>query len=178
MKQLFLILILGLFICNFNTKKSLDNVTISKTSEDKIIFHKLKKLFVTGDFDGDGTLDTLQQHNFSGLTKTEIINSPDPFHNEWDSVVNWFYNQDANLFLTINKPSLDTLNLGTAQGLYCLINIGDINIDGNPEIATVIDYLDYSNLNSCKIYSLFKGKWTLLKKFNINESSFECLVLK
>jgi len=32
-------------------------------------FHKLQKLFVVGNFDGDKKPDTIFQHNFSNLTK-------------------------------------------------------------------------------------------------------------
>ena len=146
---------------------------MTKTADDKVKLHKLKKLFVVGDFDGDRKQDTIIQHNFSRLTKNEIEYSADPFQNDWDTVVKWFYHQDANLYLTINKSNQDTLNLGTAQGLYCLINIGDNNKDGKDEIAMVIDHLDFSRLNSCKIYTLCKDKWTLLKQFGVLEGSFD-----
>ncbi len=149
--------------------------TNSKTIVDKIKLHKLKKLFVVGDFDGDGKQDTIFQHNYSRLTKTEIEYSADPFHMEWESVVEWFYDQDADLYLTINKSNHDTLHLGTAHGLYCLINIGDNNEDSKDEIALVIDYLDFSSMNSCKIYSLCNDKWTLFKQFGIHEDSFEII---
>lgn len=124
MKQTFriLILTLGFLSCNSQTEKAVDNSPISKTADNKIKLHKLEKLFVIGDFDGDGNQDTIFQHNYSKLTKTEIEYSPDPFHNEWDTIVKWFYDQDTDLYLTINKNNQDTLHLGTAQGLYCLIN--------------------------------------------------------
>ena len=175
MKQTFsiLTLILGLLSCNSRTEKTVDNSTVSKTADNSIKLHKLEKQFVVGDFDGDGKQDTIFQHNFSRLTKNEIEYSADPFQNDWDTVVKWFYDQDANLYLTINKNNKDTLNLGTAQGLYCLINIGDNNSDGKDEIAFVIDYLDFSRVNSCKIYTLCKDKWTLLKQFGVHEDSFD-----
>lgn len=168
-----LTLTLGLLSCNERTEKTVDNSTVSKTADDKIKLHKLKKLFVVGDFDGDRKPDTIFQHNFSRLTKTEIDSSADPFQNEWDTVIKWFYDQDADLYLTINNIKQDTLHLATAQGLYCLINIGDNNADGRDEIALVIDYLDFSRVNSCKIYTLCKDKWTLLKQFGVFEGSFD-----
>jgi hypothetical protein len=45
--------------------------------------------------------------------------------------------------------------------------------DGKDEIAFVIDHLDYSRVNSCKIYSLCQGKWILLKQFGILEDAFD-----
>ena len=175
MKQIFYIgtLLLGLLSCKSRTVKTVDNVTDHKITADNIKLHKLEKLFVVGDFDGDGKQDTIFQHNYSRLTKTEIEYSADPFQNEWNTVVKWFNGQDADLYLTINKSNKDTLRLGTAQGLYCLINVGDNNADGKEEIAFVIDYLDFSRVNSCKIYSLCNNKWTLLKQFGVHEGSFD-----
>lgn len=174
MKQIIytLILISVLLSCNSQTSKTVDNSTVTKTADNKVKLHKLEKLLVVGDFDGDKKQDTIFQHNYSRLTRAEIENSADPFQNEWDTVVKWFYDQDADLYLTINKSNQNTLHLGTAQGLYCLINIGDNNADGKDEIAFVIDYLDFSRVNSCKIYSLCKGQWALLKQFGIHEDAF------
>lgn len=168
-----LTLTLGLLNCKSQTEKTIDNSIFPKTADNKIKLHKLEKLFVVGDFDGDGKQDTIFQHNFSKLTKAEIEYSADPFQNEWDTVVKWFYDQEADLYLTISKSNTDTLSLGTAQGLYCLINVGDNNADGKDEIALVIDYLDFSRVNSCKIYSWCKDKWTLLKEFGVHEGSFD-----
>ena len=73
----------------------------------------------------------------------------------------------------LNNNETERLHLGLAQGLYCLINIGDINSDGKDEIALVIDYLDWSSVNSCKIYTLCNNKWTLLQQFAIHEMAFD-----
>lgn len=174
-KQTFYILVftLAFLACNEKTEVISVNSNINKLSKNNIKLHKLRKLFIVGDFDGNGEKDTILQHNYSGLTKSEIKYSADPFQNKLDTVVKWFNYQEANVYLTINTNNQDTLNLGIAQGLYCLINIGDNNSDGKDELAFVIDYLDYSNLNTCKIYTLCKGKWTLLKQFNILESAFD-----
>jgi len=161
-----------LLSCNGQTEKTVDHSTTPKHVRNNIKLHKLEKLFVVGNFDGDKQKDTIFQHNYSTLTRTEIEYSADPFKNDWDTVVKWFYEQGANLYLTISKNNQDTLHLGTAQGLYCLINIGDNNTDGKDEIALVIDHLDFSRVNSCKIYSFCKNKWTLLKQFGVHEDAF------
>ncbi|MCC9065191.1 hypothetical protein [Flavobacterium piscisymbiosum] len=165
--------IIILFSCNENNRKKVSNAAISDTIAKSIKFNKLKKLFVVGGFDGNGKQDTIFQHNYSKKTNTEIEKSPDPFENDWEIVENWFYNQKADLYLTINKKNQDTLHLGTAQGLYCLINIGDNNQDGKDEIALVIDKLEMSRVNSCKIYSLCNKKWMQLKQFGVHEDSFD-----
>ena len=174
MKQILYILISTLlFLSNSQVENKVTNLLVTKVANNKIKFHKLKKMFTIGDFDGDGKQDTIFQHNYSRLTKAEIKYSPAPFQNEWDTVAKWFYDQDADVYLTLNKNNSDTLHLGTAQGLYSLINIGDNNADGKDEIALVIDLIDLSKINSCKIYSLCKDKWTLLKQFGVHEDAFD-----
>lgn len=74
--------------------------------------------------------------------------------------------------LTLNKSNPDTLQIGVAQGLYCLINLGDLNADGKEEIALVVDHLDFSGVNQCEIYSYCSNQWTLLKRFSIHEEAF------
>ena len=159
---------------NCANKASSDAITTPEMPAEDIKLRKLKKLFVVGNFNGYG-IDTLFQYNYSGLSKMEIDSSACPYQNDWETVIHWFINQQANAFLTINKNKSDTLHLGLAQGLYCLINIGDINSDGRDEIALVVDYLDFSRVNSCKIYTLCNAKWVLLKQFGIHEVAFDFL---
>jgi len=171
------ILVLCIYGCTNKDKKKLNNLTEIEIkleeNQDSIPKHQLKQLYLIGDFDGDKKIDTLYQHIFSKRSNSEIIFSPNPFNVEWDSVVNWFYRQEAELLIRTNNPIHDTLKLGIAQGLYCLINIGDNNADGKDEIAFVIDYLDYSRLNSCNIYSLCNNKWLPIMTFGIHENSFD-----
>jgi hypothetical protein len=169
LKQTFYILgiILGLLGCNGKTEKVVENSSIQKVK-----LHQLQKLFVVGNFDDDKQKDTISEHNFSKLTRAEINSSADPSKNEWDTVVKWFHNQKADLYLTVDKNNRDTLHLGTAQGLYCLINIGDNSADGKDEIALVVDNLDFSRMNNCAIYSICNNKWKLLKQFKIHEDAF------
>lgn len=164
---------LALSSCNSQHPKPKDNPIATETKGENIKLHPLKKLSVTGDFDGDGKPDTLLQHNYSLLAKAEIGYAADPFENDWDSVVNWFYDQDAEVYLARKNRVGDTLHLGIAQGLYCLLNLGDMNGDGKDEIAFVVDYLDYSRVNSCKIYAICNGKWTRLKEFDVHEEAFD-----
>jgi len=177
----FQIIVFVLFLSCSKTDKKLNNlktkfndttVVLIDTIE-KYSLHKLGKVFCVGDFDGNGKKDTIYEHNFSKLKKEEIKIAPDPVKNDWEEVIKWFHKQDSDLYLSFNNPNKDTLHLGKALGLYCLLNIGDNNFDGKDEIAFVVDYLDFSNLNSCKIYSLCKGKWIELKQFNIDENAFD-----
>ncbi len=102
----------------------------------------------------------------------EIDSAPDPFKEDWDkTVVSWYNVQEADVYLTMAGIH-DTLTLGSGQGLYCLLNIGDNNTDGKDEIAFVVDYCDNSRVNDCRIYSLCNGKWTMLLEFGVHEDAF------
>jgi len=179
MNKIYYIIIKGsyffLLILIFANCSNKDNKvkTISLANKSNENFHKLEKLFVLGDFDGDKKVDTIYEHNFSNKEKKEIIFAPNPMKTDWDEVEKWFYNQDADVNLKLNQNNDNILHLGTAQGLYCLINIGDNNKDGKDEIAFVIDKLDESRTNTCKIYSLCNDKWLLLKEFGIHEDAFD-----
>lgn len=141
--------------------------------ESKMPLRKLENLWVIGNFDDDTKQDTLFEHSFSNLLQTEMDSVADPFQADWDSVVKWYYKQDTDIYLSFNQTQHDTLHLGAGIGLYFLINLGDLNKDGKDEIAVAVDYFDYSNLNSCKIYTLCKGKWQLMKQFDIFEGAFD-----
>jgi len=175
LKSTYFILIsaIALLACSRQAKKETVHDTVTPKAAVAYTFHKLNKLYVVGDFDGDKKQDTLFQHTCSASTKKKIDSAPDPFHHEWYNVVQWLSRQDAAVYITMRTVKPDTLQLGFGARLYCLINIGDNNSDGREEIAVVTDYADFSNVNTCRIYSLCKGKWTVLKAFGVHESSFE-----
>lgn len=152
-------------------KPSDTNSTIKPTNPH--LLYPLEKLFIAGDFNGDGKQDTLYQHNHSRLTNTEIDSIP-AFEGEdgYFKLQNWLKEQRSDVYLTINQPATDTIHLGAETGLYCLLNLGDLNNDGKDEVAFVVDYADESNINTCSIYSCCNGKWTAVKDFSINENSF------
>ncbi len=131
----------------------------------------LKKLFVIGDFTGNGIQDTIFQHAYSQRTQEEMMLAPSPTKHNWKDIVSWFSYQEVDIILTMNTHH-DTLHLGNGQGLYCLINVGDNNQDGKDEIALSVDRLDFSMLNSCKIYSSCNNQWKLVRYFQIHEDSF------
>ena len=138
---------------------------------DSVRFQKLQKKFVVGNFEGNGKQDTIFQHMFSGKQNVELDSIPSVYENDYeDFVISWFYEQDVDLCLIFKK---DTLHLGVATGLYCLINLEDLNGDKKDEIALSVDYCDWSAINSCRIYTVCDGHWTLLKQFSINERAFD-----
>jgi hypothetical protein len=157
-----------------NVNKTLsDTILTPEIPTEEIKFEKLHKLFVVGNFDDNG-IDTLFLHHYSKLTKAEIDSFPYPNGlDDWGDFIKCFYDQEIESYVALSKKNKDTLHLGSAIGLHCLINIGDNNFDGKDEIALVVDYLDFSRVNSCKIYTLCNNKWTLLKQFDIHEDAFD-----
>lgn len=182
MKKYYTLIVLTLFFCGClltdkpskqsNIKLDDTTSTVTQLTDTVIKLRKLDKLFTVGDFDGDGHKDTIFEHNFSRLSKTEIDSSADPSKYEFDIIWQWLYKQDADLYLAFNKDNQDTLHLGISGGLHCLFNLGDINLDGKDELAFVKDNCDVSRLNSCRIYSMCNKKWTALKFIGINENVF------
>lgn len=152
--------------------RQLEKDTICSFQNRYVPMKKANSLMVCGDFDGNGRMDTLKQFMYSGKSKSVLDSVADPMYNDWDTVVNWFYCNYVDVLLVLDKRR-NTLQLGIAQGLNTLINTGDLNHDGKDEIALVVDWCDYSNLNSCKIYTLCDESWVELKQFQIHESAFE-----
>jgi len=156
------------------------NVTNQSTETDNTLrFLPLEKLFVVGNFYGNGTIDTIFQHSYSLVSKTEIDSVPDYFEEietygmeNWFKLHDWFREQEIKTFLTLKTDTL-YFNLDyPSYGLFCLLNIGDVNNDGKDEIAFVVDWFDVSNLNRCEIYTICNHQWILLKEFQIHENAF------
>jgi hypothetical protein len=181
MKIIFLLAILnfGALICNKSDGKIENrpkfNVEPSNLVETVISDNFIKPNYhwVVGEFDGEGTIDTVYEHVYSKKHKREIDSVPNIDNGEFNEIMKWYIDQNTDLLISIKYKEKSTLHLGLARGLYCLINIGDINHDGKDEIAIVIDYFDESKLNSCKIYTLCNRKWKLLHQFTISENAFD-----
>ncbi len=132
-------------------------------------YQKIENQSITGDFDGDGKLDTLYQHTVSGYNKLPI----DSFQTDpWDSIESILLKADAEILLTLSHNHYDTLSLGFGGGLYSLINIGDNNNDQIDEIALVVNTYNFSNISVCEIFTLCKDKWIPLKEFQIHEQAY------
>lgn len=137
-------------------------------SNTKDIALKEKDYYITGIFNGSEK-DTIFFHYYSHRLKRETNQIPSS-DNNWDDIIHWFNEFQIETYFTYKK---DTLKIGSAYGLYCLLNMGDINADGKDEIAYVADLLDYSRISSCNIYTICQFQFHLLKTFTINESAFD-----
>ncbi|RZJ71801.1 hypothetical protein [Flavobacterium sp.] len=166
-------LFFGICSCHKSDTKSEQKIEKRTVASDTIKYHKIRKLSITGDFDGDGKQDVLSEHFYSNVQKREISQTADPFQVEWETVIKWFYDQDVQHYIALDNPAKTELRLGNTHGLLCLINIGDENRDGKDEIALVPDLLDHTRSNTCTIYSLCDGKWQTLKQFDIYEGAFD-----
>ena len=175
MKYIIYLLIIFYFSCNNVLKKDGGKIHQSlflKNNNDSLntIFRRLDKLVALGDFNGDGKIDTLLQNNINSETKVPIDSIPDiPF----DSLQRYFDRLGSEVILNTSYSPNDTLKLGSGEGLFCLINIGDINNDKKDEIALVVDNCSFSNVVQCQIYTQCKNKWVELKCFNIHRSTFD-----
>jgi hypothetical protein len=171
-------LLLGLSNCNNQTKTEQNasinatNPSIKKTMETK----QSERLILTGDFDGNGTIDTVYESYISSLTGQET--------NKNFATEDWV----EEIELTIkNKPICriyssihpsDTFvltNEHQQKGVAYFENLGDLNNDKGDEIGYMIDWADFSNLNTFHVKS-FKNKkgWIELFSFTVNEAiSFE-----
>jgi hypothetical protein len=152
-------------------------IVISCTNKNKVVIAspkiKLQKLFsesITGDFDGDKKIETLFEIHTSKDDKNIITEIP--FINDFDSLTDYFYKHDIQTSLKSSNSKIKNLDLGVSYSAFFLINIGDNNHDNKDEVALVIDYCDYSLLNSCKIYSFCNNEWKELQQFEINENAF------
>ena len=131
-------------------------------------YRAITSLSITGDFDGNGIEDVLSQFVTDSLgNKVDYIIELE--ENDHPILLYDRYGYRGSATLN-NKPT----NIKTGDiGLYCLINLGNINKTKGDEVALVPINLDYSNLNHCSIYSYCKEHWVLVFSFNVNESSFD-----
>ena len=146
-------------------------VGFTNSSTKKMKLEQLKSKSIIGDFDGDKKADTLAEIHIS--EKENNIITEIPFINDYDNLVDYYFKHSIRTSLKSSNKRIKDLDLGTSFGVYCLINIGDNNGDKKDEIALVIDYCDFSNLNSCKIYSLCNNNWKMIHHFAIHEAVFD-----
>jgi len=137
------------------------------------LFKPLDKLKLVADFNADGQLDTLVQEVVRGTDGKFMKRVPDPYKTSWmDTVMVFMYQRKANVVLFLKGEKSDTLYPGKGMGLYCLLDLGDLNGDGRSEISLVVDHYDMSRVNSCHIYTLCGRNWKELMAFEVHEDAF------
>ena len=128
----------------------------------------LFKQLITGDFDGDGVADKMNEVLFSSIDSQSIDMLPNL---DYDSLIMWISQKEPVLYLKSDNLNIPDLQL-TSQpsfGILWIKNEGDLNQNGRDEISVVIDWADWSALNHCVIYSLEKDGWRKWVDFPIRE---------
>lgn len=160
--------------------KELNDTTASsvteanKPEETKAIAKELKPVFgyrfiISGDFDGDGKKEKLVEHFFSGIDNKETNKFYDSL-SDYSKLVDLTVEKKPISFAISDNRTIDTLHIssgGQLLGLSYLKNEGDLNGDGTDEISYVINWADWSNLNTWYVMTLKNHRWTKLYSFLI-----------
>jgi hypothetical protein len=182
--------VMSLFVsCDTSTKKKQDEKTAfqidtiqvdsSKTTNQleetlKTIPKNIKPVLVyrfilTGDFDGDGKKEKLIEHFFSGLDNKETNKFYDSLP-DYDQLVAFTVKKEPISFVSSDNGLIDTLLIssgGQLLGLSYLKNEGDLNGDGTDEVSYVVNWADWSNLNTWHLVTYKNKKWVELYSFPI-----------
>ncbi len=127
------------------------------------------RFIVTGDFDGDGKQEKLIEHFFSATEKKETNKFYDSL-DDYGLLVDLTIKKEPISFVISDNKSIDTLNIssgGQLLGLSFLKNEGDLNGDGTDEISYVVNWADWSNLNTWHVMTYKNNKWRKLYSFPI-----------
>ncbi len=150
------------------TKTTLDDTTKIDTSNlgNPILGYRF---IIEGDFDGDGKKEKLVEHYFSKIDNQE---SPKYYQNmpEYGNFVTLVTEKKPFSFALSDNPKIDTLVFSDNPqllGLAFLKNEGDLNGDGTDELSFVVNWADWSNLNTWQIYTYQDKKWKSIYSFPI-----------
>lgn len=124
------------------------------------------KKFIVGHFCTAQHTDTIWVHYYSHKSES-ILDSIPSSNNTTESVEKWFMDNQIEVQLCLSNKSVK--GFSNARGISLLTKIENVNSDGIDYVVVVVDYFDYSCLNSCLIYALFENKWAIVNQFTINE---------
>lgn len=133
-----------------------------------VVYDALIKNIISGDFNDDGKEDRMEESLISSVNDKSIDALPQL---EYDSLVTMIYKKRPVLTLQSKNNNIPELVLtrNVSFGLLYAKNEGDLDNDGGDEISIVIDWADWSQVNSCIVYSLKKDKWFEYAKFDVRE---------
>jgi len=137
-------------------------------------------LTITGDFNGDGITERLIQDmaDSTGTAVKYLRETPAEIENDttnegWYRYIAFYSSFNYRTRLHTENPKTGALYFSNSQGLYCLINVGNLNTVKGDEIALVIDRLDQSRINECRIFTLCNGVWKEVFKYYVHEDAFD-----
>ncbi len=154
------------------------NSSISNTSSkiiiksDSILNQKSeKRVTISGDFNGDGEKEKLVEHYISQITKKETNKT---FENviEYSELVDLIAKKKPQSYIVSSNLEIDTLHISSNPHLFGVLflrNEGDLNNDGKDEVSYVVDWADWSALNTYHIVTFHNGKWIEIASFPIWE---------
>jgi hypothetical protein len=147
--------------------------TIKKTKASTQIKKEPKPVFgyrftIIGDFDGDGKKEKLIEHFYSRIDHKET----NKFYEnaDYDQLVELTEKKKPYSFISCDNKRISDLPIAAKDqllGLAYLKNEGDLNGDGTDEISYVVDWADWSNLNTMHIMTYKNRKWKELYSFSI-----------
>ncbi len=138
---------------------------------------------ISGDFDGNGTVETLTEKYVDAPTNREINKFWDfgSFDEQrfgvsaYDTEVQWACERNPKSVLVCSDSTVQPFELsrgGQLFGVLSLENEGDLNGDGADEISYVMDWADWSNCNSVRLATFKSGRWEAVDSQQILESDF------
>lgn len=145
-------------------------ITEGMVTEEEVLPVFGYRFHIEGDFDGDGNTEVLTEHFFDGNTHKET----NKFYSglSYEELVERTLAKAPYSFATCNNPAIDTVHFARKEqllGLSYLKNEGDLNGDGTDEISYVINWADWSNVNTCHVSSFKNGQWVSLYSFAIRD---------
>lgn len=127
---------------------------------------------ISGDFDGDGKQDTLNQF-ITDSTGVAVQYMKEIDTETWYDYVYTFATNGYMTGIALAGKEDNVLSFNRAQGVYCLINVGNINNTKGDEIAVIPNFVDQSRVSDCYIYTLCHGRWQRVFTFSVHEDAFD-----
>jgi len=127
------------------------------------------RFILIGDFDGDGKKEKLIEHFYSRLNNKETNKFYDSI-SDYYQLIELTVKKEPFSFVSSDNNLIDTLHIssvGKFLGLSYLKNEGDLNGDGTDEVSYVVNWADWSNLNTWHLVTYKNKKWTELYSFPI-----------
>lgn len=162
MKLYSLFIFTCLLVCCTRQPETNRNIQNSKATHETL----KDRLVVCGDFDGDKKTDTLKESFYSESELKEVSKQVD---SDYDRSLSIATTKKVVSQLTAKNLAPLTLDRYHSFGLLWLKNEGDLNNDGKDEIGLVIDWMDWSAVNTYRIYTYRNHKWRLIYSFEIRE---------
>lgn len=148
---------------------ALDNNEAGKNVEDSIKPIWGYRFVIEGDFDGDGRKEKLTERFVSRVENKETNKHYENLA-DYDELVALTIQKEPYSFVTSDNPLIDTLRISTdiqQLGLAYLKNEGDLNGDGADEVSYVINWADWSSMNTWYIVTWQMKRWQILYTFRI-----------